>query len=261
MIDLNYNIPKNIKRARIDVGLSSTGPNAAFWLNKYDNILVIGIEPNPNNYQKILNGTEVNGDIQIVANENVVKQNNKILSNLNDKANYFIPIECAIDNVVEKTKKTFYCTSNLNTGCSSLNKPINGSPGLNGVTIDSEVIVDVISLETFLDKFPFEQIPVIEFLKTDTQSNDLNVVKSCGKYLERVCFVFSEYYAHSSYEGEKSQQECLVEFDTFMKKNGFKQFCCSGTDIGYVNENLISHIFENNILNDCIEFQNGYNWL
>ena len=41
MINLNYNIPKNIQKVRIDVGMSSTGPNAAYWLNKYDDIAVI----------------------------------------------------------------------------------------------------------------------------------------------------------------------------------------------------------------------------
>jgi hypothetical protein len=46
-----------------------------------------------------------------------------------------------------------------------------------------------------------------------------------------------------------------------MKENGFKQFYCSGTDIGYINENLIPYIISHNILNDSIEFQNGYNWL
>ncbi len=261
MIDLNYNIPKNINRARIDVGMSSTGPNAAFWLNKYENMLVIGIEPNPINYQRILDGQFiVTGEIQIVANKNIVKiGNGDVLCNYVEKGNYFKGLEAAIDFTNDITTKTFYCTDITNTGCSSLHKPIDEL--LNGVKTEKEVDVTALSLEKVLENFPFEQIPVIEFLKTDTQSNDLNVVKSCGKYLERVCFVFSEYYAHSAYEGEKSQQECLVEFDTFMKKNGFKQFYCSGTDIGYINENLISYIFENNILNDCVEFQNGYNWL
>ena len=45
-----------------------------------------------------------------------------------------------------------------------------------------------------------------------------------------------------------------------MKENKFKQFYCSGTDIGYVNEKLIPYIIDNNILNDCIEFQNGINY-
>jgi len=261
MINLNYSIPKNISKVRIDVGMSSTGPNAAYWLNKYDDIVVIGVEPNPINFQRIMDGKFiVGGEIQIIAEESIVKiGHGEVLCNYIDKGNYFIPFEAAIDNVNEITKKTFYCTDITNTGCSSLHKPIDEL--LNGAKTERQVDVDVVSLEKILENFPFEQIPVIEFLKTDTQANDLNVVKSCGKYLERVCFIFSEYYAHSAYEGEKSQYECMAEFDTYMKENGFKQFYCSGTDIGYVNENLIPYIISHNILNDCIEFQNGYNWL
>lgn len=261
MLELNYKIPENIKSARIDVGMSSTGPNAAFWLNKYDNMAVIGIEPNPINFQRILDGQFiVGGEIQIVANENIVRiGHGDTLCNYIDKGNYFLGFEAAIDNVENITKKTFYCTDITNTGCSSLHKPIDER--LNGVKTEKEIDVDVISLQKLLENFPFNQIPVIEFLKTDTQSNDLNVVKSCGKYLERVCFIFSEYYAHSAYEGEKNQIQCLQEFDEFMKENGFKQYYYSGTDVAYINTNLIPYIISHNVMNDCIEMQNGYNWL
>jgi hypothetical protein len=260
MVNLNYTIPKNIRKVRIDVGMSSTGPNAAYWLNKYDDIVVIGIEPNPINFKRIMDGKFiVGGEIQIIADENIIKiGNGDVLCNYIEKGNYFIPIEAAIDNVNKLTKKTFYCTDIVNTGCSSLHKPIDER--LNGTKTESEILVDVLSLEMLFENFPFEQIPVIEFLKTDTQSNDLNVVKSCGKFLSRVCFIFSEYYAHSAYEGEKSQYQCMLEFDSFMKENKFKQFYCSGTDIGYVNEKLIPYIIDNSILNDCIEFQNGINY-
>jgi hypothetical protein len=261
MIDLNYNIPKNIKRVRIDVGMSSTGPNAAFWLNKYDDMLVIGVEPNPVNYQRVLDGQFiVTGEIQMVANENIVRiGNGDILCNYLEKGNYFKGIEAAVDNVDDVCTKTFYCTDITNTGCSSLHKPIDSL--LNGVKTESEIDVTTLSLEKLLENFPFEQIPVIEFLKTDTQSNDLNVIKSCGKYLSKVCFVFSEYYAHSAYEGEKSQTECLDEFHSFMTENNFKQFFSTGTDVAYVNIDLIPYIIDNNITNDCIEFQNGLNWI
>jgi hypothetical protein len=149
----------------------------------------------------------------------------------------------------------------LNTGCSSLHKPIDGAAGLNGVTTESEVDVNVISLKMILDEFPWDRIPVIELLKTDTQANDLNVIKSCKEYLKNICFVHSEYYAHSVYEGEKSQNECFVEFDKFMKDNNFKCYYNSGTDVSYVNTNLIQYIIENGVVNDILEFPNGYNYL
>ena len=35
-MNLNYEVPQNITRARIDVGTCMTAPNAAFWFDKYD---------------------------------------------------------------------------------------------------------------------------------------------------------------------------------------------------------------------------------
>lgn len=261
MLDLTYNIPNNIKKARIDIGMSSTAPNSAFWLDKYNDIFVIGVEPNPINFERVLDGKFiVNGELQVVANEQIVRVGNgDVLCNYNEKGNSFKPLEAAIDDVNGITKKDFYCTDITNTGCSSLHKPIDAR--LNGVKTERKIEVDVISLESILENFPFDKIPVIEFLKTDTQSNDLNVVKSCGKYLEKICFIFSEYYAHSAYEGEGTQQQCLQRFDEFMFSNGFKRYFVSGTDVGYVNTNLISHIISNNVLNDCISMKGGHNWL
>jgi len=260
-INLNYKVPSNITKVRIDIGMCMTSPHAALWFNKYENMFVIGVEPNPYNYQRLLDGDNGINDYKVVVNESVVKLNNETLCNYIERGNYFFPIEAAIDNVDNICKKTFYCTSMLNTGCSSLHKPIDGAAGLNGVTTESEVDVNVISLKMILDEFPWDRIPVIELLKTDTQANDLNVIKSCKEYLKNICFVHSEYYAHSVYEGEKSQNECFAEFDKFMKENNFKCYYRSGTDVSYVNTNLIQYIIENGVVNDVLEFPNGYNYL
>jgi hypothetical protein len=261
-LDLNFNIPKNINRARIDVGMSTHAPHSAMWLSKYSDMLVIGIEPNPFNYEKILDGEIfINTTYQIISNTHSVKLNNELICNFAERGNVFKPIEVAIDDVSEQCEKTFYCTSKLNTGCSSLYKPIDGAPGLNGVTTESEVDVSVISLKHVFDKFPWQQIPVIEFLKTDTQANDLNVIKSCGEYLKKICFVHSEYYAQGVYEGEKPQIECFKEFDSFMQQNNFKCYNATGTDVSYVNLDLIEHIITNGVINDTEAAPNGENYL
>jgi hypothetical protein len=260
-VNLNLDIPSNIQRVRIDVGMCATSPHGGLWFSKYENMAVIGVEPNPYNYARVYDGDFDVADYKIVANENVVKLNREVLCNYADKGNYFKGFELAIDNVTEPCEKTFYCTSELNTGCSSLHKPIDGAPGLNGVTTDREVTVSAVSLKMILDNFPWEQIPVIEFLKTDTQANDLNVVKSCGDYLKRICFVHSEYYAHSAYEGETDMEESFNKFDSFMRENNFKCYYRSGTDVSYVNSDLIGYIITNNVVNDILEFPNGYNYL
>jgi hypothetical protein len=261
-LDLNFNITKNINKARIDVGMSTHAPHSAMWLSKYSDMLVIGIEPNPFNYEKILDGEFlINTTYQVISNTQSVKLNNELICNFAERGNIFKPIEAAIDNVDEPCEKSFYCTSMLNTGCSSLHKPIDGSPGLNGVTTEKQVDVSVISLKHILDNFNWQQIPVIEFLKTDTQANDLNVIKSCKEYLKRICFIHSEYHTFGVYEGEKSQTECFTEFDLFMKQNNFKCYNLTGTDVSYVNLDLIEYIITNNVVNDTEEYPNGQNYL
>ena len=253
-------LKENIKRVRLDVGTSSTAPNSAFWLSKYTDMAVFGFEPNPFNVDGVRNGIDVYpNDYKLVQDKGIVTHNNQIIAKFDDMGNQFEIFEVAVDNVDTPTKKTFYCTSQLNTGCSSLHKPIDAL--LNGVVTEKEVEVTAISLKSFFEKFDWEKIPFIEYLKTDTQSNDLNVIKSCGEYLKKICFVQSEYYAHSAYEGELSQSESFNNFNQYMLQNGFRCYFSSGTDAAYVNEELISYIIQNGFVNDSLEFANGHNYL
>lgn len=94
-IDLSLNIPKNINKARIDVGTSTHAPHSAMWLNKYSDMIVIGVEPNPFNYQKILDGefTVLEG-YQIISNTQRIKLNNKFICNILDKGNFYTNRSC-----------------------------------------------------------------------------------------------------------------------------------------------------------------------
>jgi hypothetical protein len=252
---------KDIKNIRLDVGTSVCAPNSALWLSKYENMAVFGFEPNPYNAKCVNEGTlEYPHEYKIVANTGKITfgSNENFIGDINKTNSYFKLYECAVDNVDELCKKTFYCTSEVNTGCSSLHKPIEENLG---IPIQQEIEVDVVPLYKFFEQLPWEQIEYIDFLKTDTQSNDLNVIKSCREYIKKICFVQSEYYAHSAYEGENSQIECFNQFDSYMKENGFRAYSVSGTDASYVNENLIPYIIQNNIINDSLEFGNGCNYL
>jgi hypothetical protein len=252
-------LKENIKRVRLDVGTSSTAPNSAFWLSKYTDMAVFGFEPNPFNVDGVRNGIDVYpNDYKLVQNKGIVTKDNTVIATFDENRNQFEIFEVAVDNVDTPTKKTFYCTSELNTGCSSLHKPIDER--LNGVVTEKEVEVTAVALKEFFQNFNWEQIPFIEFLKTDTQSNDLNVIKSCGEYLKKVCFVQSEYYAHSAYEGELSQIEAFNNFNEYMLQNGFKCYFSSGTDAAYVNEELIPYIIQSGLVNDSLEFIKGHNY-
>lgn len=255
----NLQIKENIERIRIDVGTSSTAPNSAFWLHKYKNIAVFGFEPNPYNVQSVLNGTsQYPNDYKVIQTKKIISVDGNEID-YNESGNQFQIFEFAIDNVDTVCKKTFYCTNSLNTGCSSLHKPIDER--LNGVKTEKEIEVNVIPLKMFFDEINWNRFEAIEFLKTDCQSNDLNVIKSCGNYLKKICFIQSEYYAHSAYEGEPDVNECFIKFDKYVTSMGFKLFHRTGTDIGYVNEELIGYIIQNGILNDSLELQNGVNYL
>jgi FkbM family methyltransferase len=217
----NIKLKENIKRVRLDVGTSSTAPNSAFWLSKYNDMAVFAFEPNPFNAECVRNGTDVYpNDYKLVQNKGIVTKDNTVIATFDERNNQFEIFEVAIDNVNTPTNKTFYCTSELNTGCSSLHRPIDER--LNGVVTEKEIQVTAVALKEFFQNFNWQQIPFIEFLKTDTQSNDLNVIKSCGEYLKKVCFVQSEYYAHSAYEGELSQLEAFNNFNEFYISNRTK---------------------------------------
>jgi hypothetical protein len=43
-------------------------------------------------------------------------------------------------------------------------------------------------------------------LKTDTQGNDLQVLKSAGDYIKKVLFVQSEYWTRQVYYGEGTKE-------------------------------------------------------
>lgn len=245
-----------MQKIRIDVGTSCNAPNSAYWLSKYENLCILAFEPNPKNINSLNTGigTEKWNSIRIQLNNNSIYDfnNNKICS-ISDK-NKFLLFECAIDNVEFGCKKNFFCTSDVNTGCSSLHKPIEQKLQ---IPVEKEIEVDVFPLEYFLKNFLKENNLYVEFLKTDTQSNDLNVLKSCGEYINRVCFIQSEYHTNGQYENEKNNLECLDSFDEFMKKNNFHRYWTTSTDVRYINLSLLDYIKNNNIKDDTYDFPNG----
>lgn len=250
-------IKPNIKRARIDVGLSATAPYSAYWLQKYSDMLVLGFEPSPHNMKAIIDGLEwVKDSPYLDVRNGLVKLNGEGICNYEEKGNQFIPYEFAVDNVDNIEQKTFYCTSKLNSGCSSLYKPI--EERLNGVTIENEVKVLAASLSSFLYDFPYEQIPIIDFLKTDTQGNDLNVIKSCGEHLKNICFVQCEWNTNGAYEETNENWMDLLQY---MGRKNFTPYYHSSTDAAFVNNELIPYIIEHGIMNDGFENQNGTNFI
>lgn len=195
-VDFDY-INQKLKsglKLRIDVGLSCDMGRSRRWINFIDDVFVIGIEPHPENCDEL----------------------KKLLSNTRGGDRFYL-IEAAIDNVEKPTTKEFYGFGwdkwPNNPGCSSLLKPI----GRFEKSTEKIYNVDTISLKHILDNLEYD---VIEVLKTDTQGNDLNVIKSLGEHIKNVVFVDSEYDESDDYEDANTG----VELDEFLIENNFKKY-------------------------------------
>ena len=189
MIDyewINKKLSTGLK-LRFDIGLSFNMPNSSKWLRDDSNTYVIGIEPHPNNFKSCCSHVETN--------------------NAGDRC-YLI--EAAISNVDKSENKDFYGLSG-DSGTSSLCRPIGRFENL----VDRVYSVETISLASILDNLNYDRIDV---LKTDTQGNDLNVLKSAGEHLKNVDFIYAEYDESDDYENANTGEE----LDAYLEEMGFE---------------------------------------
>ena len=186
-------IPDNITDIYIDVGLSWNMPFSMEWLNNYSDIFVISIEPNIDNF---------------VSCQNILSR-----SIHRDRCHL---IRSAIGDVISPTKSTLYTLINSsmhNGGHSSLYKPI----GRFSSVIGNSYEVDVIPLSYILDSIPYK---VIKHLKTDTQGNDLSVIKSLRHHLENVMDIYAEYDESNDYETTESGEK----LEKYLIDNNFEKY-------------------------------------
>jgi len=172
---------------RFDVGLSFNMPNATKWLRDDPNVYVIGIEPHPNNFKSCCSHLETL-----------------------DAGDRCYLIEAAISNVGESRDQDFYGLSG-DPGTSSLCRPIGRFENL----VDRVYSVETISLASILDNLNYKRVDV---LKSDTQGNDLNVLKSAGDHLKKVDFIYAEYDESEDYENANTGED----LDKFLEENGFE---------------------------------------
>ena len=172
---------------RFDVGLSFNMPNATKWLRDDQNVYVIGIEPHPNNFKSCCSHLETL-----------------------DAGDRCYLIEAAISNVGESREQDFYGLSG-DPGTSSLCRPIGRFENL----VDRVYTVETVSLASILDNLNYEKVSV---LKTDTQGNDLKVLKSAGDHLKNVDFIYAEYDESEDYENANTGEE----LDKFLEESGFE---------------------------------------
>jgi hypothetical protein len=97
----NINIMNNIKKVKIDIGLSYSAPHSNLWLNNDDNLIVFGFEPDIDSVNCILS-------------KNIVKRDHshgEPIKNEYINTRFFI-IPIALDNVTNPIEKDFYVVKN-----------------------------------------------------------------------------------------------------------------------------------------------------
>ena len=171
-------IPSWVKRVKIDVGLSDGAPQSAKWLEQEHDLLVFGFEPNHHNIANIKNR---NSNWSVTINPNKIGHS-------------FYLIECALSNVAQMELIPFYYTSN-DPGCSSLLEP-------NEFLVGEVVNVETWSLNHFFKYFPFHQIPYVDFVKTDCQGVDIQVIEGCSNFLDKIA-IFTCEADDTRYKGSK----------------------------------------------------------
>jgi len=232
-----FNISEDIKQIKIDVGLAGEAPNAAIWLSETPDRFVIGIEPIPYHW-KMINNYETSNSLRpypenfkiLQLEEGVVKFNKEVICTIGDR---FHKLECAIDNVKEECFKKFYMMDRTGgaSGSSSLLKPTTAHPHY----VEEELQVRVTSLEAILDSVDWERFPYIEQIKTDCEGNDFSVVKSIGKYLDRIVFITSE-MTDNLHHWENTHNP--NEFVSYMQDQGFSVIGLGAGEIQFGNNNL-----------------------
>jgi FkbM family methyltransferase len=223
-------IPPNIKRIKFDIGTSLEAIHSEYWLNNNpDDLLVFGFEPLPVCIDACTSYfSQTESKWKNVSPNNII--NPKWLNN------NFIMIPVAIGNESGQLLD-FYVTTSNNIGCSSLYKPSDVLLNNHGVGLSHMIKVPVFTLSDFIELLPFDTIKYIEYIKVDVQGNDLNVIKSGGKYIQdKVVFVTMEPETHQYIGIEENNRANMV---SYMNTIGFDYIIHRNTvDPTFLNRNF-----------------------
>jgi len=196
----NLIVNDNYKHVKLDIGLSYNAPQSQIWLEKENDVMVFGFEPNPEAYQCILNG-------------NIQKKHQSHANPLNKKhidSGRMKIFNIALSNVKNIEYMDFYVNSK-DCGTSSLYSHDQQYLG----PIEKVIKVPVYSLKMFFDNFPWEKISYIDYIKIDAQGSDLNILKGAEHYLrEKVVYVTAEPDGNQYIGANKCNIENITKYMT-----------------------------------------------
>lgn len=225
-------IPPWCKRIKIDIGLSENAPQSQIWLERATDLIVFGFEANINSINKIKAG---NSSWPIKLDTGLI--NNKIYL-----------INCALSNVTERKISKFYLTSD-DPGCSSLLVP-------KEFDVDGIIEVETWSLAHFLKYIPFEYIKYVDFVKTDCQGTDIQILQGCEGYLSKIaiytCEAESDQYVSSNNKIHAIKK--IFHRNGFFRMNTLQKLLSFGIfknietdDPTFINKKLKKQALNNNV--------------
>jgi FkbM family methyltransferase len=221
-MDSSFIFPENIKKIKIDIGLSYNAPQSQVWLENDPDLFVFGFEPNPECIESFQNGNIQKKD---QCHGTPIKQ-----EYLETR---FKLIPVALGNVNSPTTMDFYQMKN-DCGTSSLYCPSDSSIG----PVKQIVKVPVYSLKHFFDCFPWDKFEYIEYIKIDAQGSDLDILIGAGDYLkERVVYITAEpeytSYSNCSHNNTNS-------ISNYLKNQDFERIeHPNTTDPTFINKKFI----------------------
>ena len=199
-------IDPSIKHIKIDVGLAYNAPQSQKWLENQKDLLIFAFEPNPD-------------AIKCIHDPNNKKRHECHGEPLNvnyiNKNIYIIPV--ALTDV-PGSQLDFYVTEN-DDGCSSLLKPKQSFIERVDRPLKKIIQVPGFTLKDFFELLPLDTIEYIEYIKTDAQGSDLNIIMSGAEYIQdKVVFVTME---AESTDYDNSENNNLGHMAAYMDSIGF----------------------------------------
>ena len=214
------------KKLRLDIGTSISAPVTRHWFNRLNDIVCIGIEPNPDCVYKENHWN--NGIYNII---NVFENH--------PQKDFYYHIIGAVDDVDNLTLRKFNVL-NGNVGCSSLLEPI---WPFKGCELDKVIDVETFPLKSLLKNIDFK---LIELIKIDTQGKDLDIIKSAGDYIKKVCYIDMEDDCTKGYKGAADRNSILE----YMKKFDFELYKIESGNLRFKNIGITIPNNFNNITGD-----------
>ena len=181
-------IPSDIQNIYVDVGLSYDAPNSNKWLKEDPNSFVFGFEPVPENCDSVIS----------IINKGGFSKKFRLFQN-------------AVDD--QEGSRVFNITKNSikgDRGQSSFFSPREGAP----FSIEESIEVNCVSLRSLFNLLDWDRFKEIKILKTDTQGNDLVIMKDIVSFFDRIPYIICESHTLNSYANSNDDPGNMASFMT-----------------------------------------------